>query len=206
MSRKRARQHESESEPAADSAAPGEPGLGSLVLSLVLGLGLSVIVIYAVLTHRTLSESDFELVRATPTSVVVESSGKRPYVELRLPDDPIRYRIGVERFGDFDDPAGFVQAASVHGAELTFHIERGARENPSMPMSDPKPTVFIESMAVGSRSYYALAQRIDWNEKNQGWARILAVVFPLLTLFMARWVWLRRRELKSLGKMPPLRD
>lgn len=157
-----------------------------LVFAFVGSLAASLATLYVVVTYQPKTEADYELVVASPSSLSVLSSGKQPFVELRLAGDPIRYRIAVERFRDFDDPHGFLRAAQKPGAKLAFHIDRGARQAPELPRGDPKPTVFVESMAVGDRKFYPLAQRIAWHERNQMYARILAVIAPLLTLYLGR--------------------
>lgn len=175
-----------------------EMSLKQLMLAFGMGVIASCIVIYMAVTHRTPTEADFELVEATPASVTMLHSGKKPYVEIRLPDDPIRYRIPVEMFGDFTDKAGFVYAAREPGARLAFHIERGARQNPELPRADPKPTVFIETVRVNKRPFYTLTDRIRWKENNAMWARILAFVFPLMTAYVGLVLWGRRDEFERL--------
>ena len=171
-----------------------EWSLQQLVLAFGMGLLVSCVALYMVVTHRTLTEADFELVEATPASVAVLRSGKQPYMEIRLPADPIRYRIPVEMFKDIPDQAGLVYAARQPGARLAFHVERGARQKPELPRADPKPTVFIAAVKVGNRPYYTLAERILWKENNIAWGRVLAVVFPLLTAYVGLLLWRRRDE------------
>ncbi len=163
-----------------------------LLFAFVCGVAVSIGAAYFVLTHRALSPESFELVEASPASLSVESSQKQPFVELHFANDPLRYRIPVERFKDFADPNGFLRAASRKGAVLKFHIARGARQNPERPRIDPKPTVFVESMRVDGMDYYPLAKRIEWDHRNTLYAKVIAVLFPLLTLYLGRLLWNQR--------------
>ena len=166
---------------------------GRLLFAFVCGVALSLGAMYFVLTHRPLTPESFEVMVASPTSINVLASNKQPFVELRFADDPNRYRIAVERFKDFDDPNGFIRAASRKGAQLSFHIERGARQHPERPRGDPQPTVFIESMAVNGKELYPLSKRIEWDENNALYARIIAALFPILTIYLGRLLWISRR-------------
>ena len=174
-----------------------EPSARQLLAPFLIWVVLSCVMLYFLVTHRTLHESDFEQFKGTPSSVtVLKSSNKgQPFVEIRLPEDPIRYRIPVEVYKDMSDTSGFLRAAQAPGAELSFYVERGARQHPDKPAIDPKPTVFIDAVSVGSREYYSLRQRIAWDESNQLALHILIVVFPLLTAYMGWQLWLRRTEL-----------
>ncbi|MFO0564123.1 MAG: hypothetical protein U0263_00595 [Polyangiaceae bacterium] len=167
---------------------------GRLLFAFACGVAVSIGAIYFVLTHRPLTPESFEVMVASPTSIDVLSSNKQPFVELHFAGDALRYRISVERFKDFDDPNGFLRAASRQGAQLRFHIERGARQNPERPRIDPQPTVFVESMAVDGKEIYPLSKRIEWDAKNVLYARIIAVLFPLLTLYLGRLLWFSARK------------
>jgi len=163
-----------------------------------MGLFVSVLALYSVVTHKPLTADDFELVVASPVSVsVLDDSTKAPFADIRLPDDPLRYRIAVERFQELDDPSAFLQAASRPGAVLHFRVDRGARQHPNTPRLDAKPTVFVESIAVGDTEFYPISKRIEWDHKNQLYARIIAGLFPLLTVFLGRALWLKRRKQTS---------
>ncbi|MEZ4223322.1 MAG: hypothetical protein R3B13_20420 [Polyangiaceae bacterium] len=169
-------------------------GKGQLLLAFVFGIAVSVACLYKVVTYRVWTEADLETVTATPESVSVLLSRKEPFVDIFLPDDPICYRVPIDRLRDIPDRGGFVRAASRPGARLSFQVERGARMHPKEPAGDPKPTVFIETVAVDGKPYYTLEQRNAWSARDIIWARLLAVAFPLMTLYLGRLLWQRRQE------------
>jgi len=155
------------------------------------------------MTHSPMRVEAFEYVVATPISVeVLKSSDGKAFVELYLPDDPIRYRVAVERLRDFDDPGAFVRAATRKGAVFGFHVKRGARQNPEVPPLDPKPTVFAESMMVGDHEFYPIKKRIASDEREQLYTRIGAVFCPLLALYLGHSLWVERRRSKTAASDP----
>jgi hypothetical protein len=169
------------------------------LLAIVFGAVLSVVMIYRVLTHHTPTPDDYEERVGSPTSFELRASQGQPFAELHFSKDEIRYRIAVERFKDIPDKNGFVQAASRKGAELRFHVEKGAREHPSKPAADPTPTVFIESLTVDGVEYYPLARTIDWKKQNDLYATMLAVASPLLTGYLI-YDFLQRRRRGALSR------
>jgi hypothetical protein len=151
-----------------------------LVVTAALGLVASAGAWNWWLTSRPLTEVDFDTVTGTLTNV----DQRGGLLDLHISESSFRFRVPPGGPHDTFDREAF--AANVRpGTHISIAAEKSQLERPRRPLLDSAETVFVSGLQDDSRSYYSLADRLRWDERNRFYGLLSAIAFSLTTIVLA---------------------